>query len=117
MRAAIISCIFLGFGVLAAQQPPAFLSVRSINFKLISTTHKGLEPVSPDLIAATLKSKRINLAIAGRFDPAAVDKAAEAIRERYRQEGHNVRVEHSAKQISPGGVEVAFEVIELCSCN
>ena len=118
MRATVINCVLLGFGVLAAaQQPPTSPSVRSIKFRLIATSNKNVKPISPELIAAGLKAKGINLAIEGRFEPAEAEKATYAIRDMYRRQGNDVRVEHSASRLHPGGIEVAFEVVELSSCN
>ena len=116
MRSAAICWIMLGVGALTAQQPSIPIRVRSINVKPVSTNSEPLHAISFDAIVAALKSKGIRLAV-GKFDPAAVGKAADAIRDLYGDEGQKVRVEYTATQIPPRGVEVTFEVIQLCTCN
>jgi hypothetical protein len=59
----------------------------------------------------------VNLAVENRLDFTSIDKAKEVIREMYGIKGHTVRVEHSVNQIPTRGVEVAFQVVELCKCN
>ncbi|MGO9258769.1 MAG: hypothetical protein ACLQU1_20980 [Bryobacteraceae bacterium] len=68
-------------------------------------------------IAANWKSKGIDLAVGRSLDPAAIYKAADAIRDMYAGEGQKVRVEQTVTQIPPRSLGVAFEVIQLCACN
>jgi len=117
MRPTAIICVVLGVGVLTAQQMSIPVSVRSISLKLVSTNKEPLNAIGLDAIAAALKARGIHLAVENAFDPAAVDKAADVIRDLYGDEGQKVRVEHTAKQTPRGKVEVTFEVIQLCGCN
>jgi hypothetical protein len=91
--------------------------VRSIKVRLVSTGESPLKPIDTDVFTGTLKRRRINLAVEHRFDASAVDRAAGAIRDIYRDVGQSVRVEHTVTQIPPGSLEVDFEVIQLCTCN
>jgi hypothetical protein len=117
MRFAVMCWAVLCAGALPAQQSSSPMLVRSIRIKLVSTSKVPLKSVDMDVITGALKSKGINLAVERRFDPSAVDKAAEMIREMYGDDGHKVRVEHTVIQIPPQSLEVAFEVIQLCMCN
>jgi hypothetical protein len=117
MRSAAICWIMLGVGALTAQQPSIPIPVRSIYVKLVSTNSEPLHAIGFDAIVEALRSKGIRLAVESRFDPAAVEKAADVIRDLYGDEEQKVRVEHTATQIPPRGVEVTFEVIQLCTCN
>jgi hypothetical protein len=116
-RSAAICWVLLSVWALTAQQPPIPMPVRHIKVRLISTTSKGLTAIDFGAIAATWKSKGIDLAVERRLDPAAVEKAADAIRDMYADGGQKVRVEHTVTQIPPRSLEVAFEVIQLCACN
>lgn len=116
MRSAAICWVLLGVGALTAQKPSLPI-VRHIRVKLVSTNREPLNAIGFDAIAAALKSKGIHLAVESTFDPVAVDKAADMIRDMYGDEGQNVRVEYTATQIPPRSVEVSFEVIQLCTCN
>jgi hypothetical protein len=91
--------------------------VRSIKVRLVSTSKKPLKSIDMNVIAGTLKRRDINLVVERGLDASAVDKAADAIRGIYRDQGQNVRVEHTVTQVPPGALEVAFEVIQLCTCN
>lgn len=117
MRFAVMCWAVLCATALPAQDSTSPVLVRSIQVRLVSTSKKPLKSIDMNVIAGTLKSKGINLAVERRFDASAVDKAADAIRDIYREEGQNVRVEQTVTQIPPGALEVAFEVIQLCTCN
>jgi hypothetical protein len=114
MRFAVMCCAVLCSGALPAQQSPSPMIVRSIRVKLVSTSTVPLK--SLDLFE-TLKSKDINLSVERSFDASAVEKAAEMFRDRYRDDGQKVRVEHTVTQISPSSLQVAFELIQLCTCS
>jgi hypothetical protein len=102
---------------LPAQQSSWPMLVRSIRIKLVSTSKVPLKSVDMEVITGALKSKGIDLAVERRLDPSAVDKAAEMIREMYGDAGQKVRVEHTVTQMPPQSLEVAFDVIQLCTCN
>jgi len=107
-------------GVLAAQKAPVPVSarVRYIEVKPVSTNSTGLKEIGSGAIAATLKREGIDLAVERTYDPVAVAKAADVIRDLYGGAGQKVRVEYTVTQIPPGAsVGVAFEVIQLCACN
>jgi len=70
-----------------------------------------------DEFEANLKSRGIDFAVERRFDPAAVEKAADVLRELYTGAGQEVRVEHTVSAIPPRSVEVSFEIIQLCACR
>jgi hypothetical protein len=115
MRSAVMCWVLVGVGALMAQPPLPI--VRSINFRPISTTSKGLHAFGPEEIAAAWKSKGIDLAVERRYDPAAVEKAANAIRDMYGDEGQRVRVEYIVAQIPPRSLQISFEINQLCTCN
>jgi hypothetical protein len=117
MRFAAICWFLLGVGALTAQQPSTPVSVRSITVEPVSTNSVPLDALDMHAFAAALKSKGIHLAVETRFDPATVSKAADVIRDMYRAEGQKVRVKHMTAQITSAGVDVTFEVIQLCPCN
>ena len=117
MRFAAICWVLLSVAALTAQQPSIPISVRSITVRLVSTRSEPLHAIDFDAFAAAFKSHGIHLAVETRFDPAEVDKAADVIRDMYGHQGQKVRVEHTVAQRTPRGAEVAFEVIQLCSCN
>jgi hypothetical protein len=117
MRFAAICWVILGVAALTAQQPSTPVSVRSINVEPVSTSSVPLNALDMPAFAAALKSKGIHLAVETRFDPAAVEKAADVIQDMYRDQGQKVRVRHMVAQITPRGVDVAFEVIQLCACD
>ena len=117
MRFAAICWFLLGAGVLTAQQPSTSVSVRSITVEPVSTSSVPLNALDMHAFAAALKSKGIHLAVETRFDPAAVEKAADVIRDMYRDQGQKVRVKHMVARITSAGVDVTFEVIQLCPCN
>jgi len=85
--------------------------------KLVTTGSEPANPIGVDAIARALKSRRVSLAVEDRFDPAQLDKAGDVIRDLYGDTGRKVRVDYSVTHIPPRGVEVAFEVIELCDCK
>jgi hypothetical protein len=107
----------IGFGLLPAQQQPSGPLVRSISVRAVSTTSQGLASIEFSDIAAAWKRRQVNLAVEKRLDLVSIETAEGVIREMYRDSGHSVRVEHNVTQIPPRGVEVAFQVIELCRCN
>lgn len=117
MRFAAICCFALGVGALTAQQPSVPVSVRSITVRPVSTSSAPLNAIDFEAFSSAWKARGIHLAVEIRLEPAAVDKAADVIRDMYRDRGQKVRVEHTVKQIRPGAVEVAFEIIQLCPCN
>jgi hypothetical protein len=117
MRLAAICWVILGVGALTAQQPSIAVSVRSITVKPVSTGSEPLNAIGFEAFSSAWKTRGIHLATETRLDPAAVDKAADVIRDMYRDQGQKVRVEHTVTQIRPGAVEVAFEVIQLCACD
>jgi hypothetical protein len=116
MRPAALCLILFGAGLLTAQQPQPNTSVRSISVKVIPTSSKGIA-LDYEAIRAAWKSKRVNLEVETRLDVASIERAEAVIRESYGSQGHAVRVEHSVNQIRPEGVEVAFQVVELCRCE
>jgi hypothetical protein len=117
MRPAGLCWIIIGSGLLTAQHQQRIPSIRSISVKVVSTSAKGLTPIEFHAITAAWKSKQVDLAVEGRLDIASIDKAKEVIRDMYGSKRHAVRVEHSVNQIPPRGVEIAFQVVELCTCN
>ena len=116
MRRATLCLILIGAGLLTAQQEQPNPFVRSISVKVIPTSSKGIA-LDFEAIRAAWKSKRVNLEVETRLDVASIDSAKAVIREIYGSQGHAVRVEHSVNQIRPGGVAVAFQVVELCKCE
>jgi hypothetical protein len=117
MRSAAICLVLLGAAALTAQQPPLPI-VRSIRFRLIATTRKGLPAIDLEAIAAAWKTKGIDLAVERRYNPAAVEKAAHAIRDTYRAQSQKVRVEYTVTgMIPPHSLEVKFEIVQLCACD
>jgi hypothetical protein len=117
MRIVAMCLCLLTAGALTAQQSSTSMPVRSITLKLVSTSSEALNSIGLDAIAAALKGKGIQLAVEGRFDPSQVEKAADVIRDMYGDQGQKVRVEHSVTQMRPHSVGVAFEVVQLYSCN
>lgn len=117
MRFAVIFCAVLCAGALPAQEPSSSMLVRTIDIKLVETSKAPLRSFDMGVIAEAWKSKGINLAVERRFDPSATGKAADVIRDIYGAEGQKVRVEYMVTQMQPHSVEVAFEVIQLCTCN
>ena len=63
------------------------------------------------------KSRGVSLALEHRFDPAQLNGADDVIRDLYDDTGGKVRVEHSVTHLPPRGVEILFEVVELCDCK
>jgi hypothetical protein len=116
MRFALVCWFLLVIGAMA-QQPSPRITVRSIRVRPISTNRTPLVDISMDAFAAALKSRGINLTVESKFDPPAIDKAAEVLRGMYRDAGQEVRVEHTASEIPPHSAEVSFEVIQLCTCH
>jgi len=115
-RSAVMCWVLVGAGALMAQ-PPMLPIVRFINVRSVSTNSKELNAIGFDAIQAAWKSKGINLAVERRYDPAAVEKAANVIRDMYGDEGQKVRVEYTVSDIAPRSLQVSFEVIQLCTCN
>jgi hypothetical protein len=76
-----------------------------------------LHAFGPEAFASAWKSKGIDLAVERRYDPAAVEKAAHALRAMYGDEGQKVRVEYTVTDIPPRSLEVTFEIIQLCTCS
>ena len=112
MRIASLCCVVFCAGALTAQQslPPV---VRSIQVRLVPACETA-DDVSFETIAAAWKSKGINLEVEKRYDAAAVGKAAEVIRDLYRERGHEVRVKPRTTPIPPKSLEVTFEIGGLC---
>ena len=117
MRPAVLFLITLSPVLLTAQHEQQTPKVRSIRVNVVSTSPEGLTPTGYAAIAAAWERSHVNLAVEKPLDTASLDKAKETIREMYGREGHAVRVKHSIHSISARGVEVAFQVIELCRCN
>jgi hypothetical protein len=108
-----IMCLAMAAGVLMADQ--SSMHIRSVIYKVVSTSSTPLKQVPINAITTMLKSKGITLE---SFDSSEVDRAGDAIRDLYGNAGQKVRVEHSVTQASgPRSVEVEFEVIQLCSCE
>jgi hypothetical protein len=103
----------LCIGTLTAQNRPSTPPVRRIKIRLISTNSEPLRDLEDSVTEAL---KNTGVALERRFDPGAADRAESVIRDLYAQNGQTVRVEHTANQFQPGGVEIAFEVIQLCAC-
>jgi outer membrane protein assembly factor BamA len=117
MRTVAGCLLLIAAGALRAQPQPSPIPVRSISVKLVSTSSAALNAISMSAIAAALKDKGIHLAVESAFDSTAVEKAGDAIRDMYFQQGQRVRVEHTVTQAPPRSVEVVFEVVQLCACN
>jgi len=113
---AVIYSFLLGIGAITAQQASP-RTVRSIRFRVISTNSKPLPGISMDEFAANMKSRGIDFAVERKFDPIAVEKAADVLRKLYSGAGQEVRVEHTVSAIPPRSVEVSFEIIQLCACR
>ena len=116
MRSAAICLVLLGAAALTAQQPPLPI-VRSIRFRPIATTGKGLPAIDLEAPAAAWKTRGIDLAVERRYNPAAVEKAAHVIRDMYGAQGQKVRVEYTVTEIPPHSLEVSFEIVQLCACD
>ena len=116
MRPTALCLIILGSGLLTAQHRSS-LSIRSISIEFIPTSPVAVVPIQFKEIMAAWKNKRVNLEVENRLDLASIDRAKEVIREMYGSNGHPVRVEHRVNQVPPGGVEVAFQVVDLCTCE
>lgn len=117
MRFTAMCWVMLGVGALTAHQPSVPVSVRSITVEPVSISSVPLNALDMHAFADALKSKGIHLATETRFDPATVDKAADVIRDMYRDQGQKVRVRHVTAQTTSRGVDVTFEVIQLCACD
>jgi hypothetical protein len=117
MRFAMLCLLALfGTGLLYGEQQEK-LAVRSISVRLIPTTAEHLTPVDFEAIVARWRTEQVKLAIEHKLDVAAIDEARNVIREVYHDRGETVRVEHTVRQLTPGAVEVAFEVVPLCRCD
>lgn len=114
---ALVCCFLLAAGVAAAQQVSTSPMIRSVSVRLIPSSRTGMNAIGFERIAAALKCQGIPLAVEGKFDAAAVEKAGNAIRDLYLAQGQKVRVEHSLTQLPPRSVEVRFEVVQLCNCD
>ena len=116
MRSASVFCWLLSIGTVTAQQAPPPI-IRSIQFRPIQTASRPLPSIGPDVITAAIQAKGIDLALERRLDPEALQKAAGAVRDLYNARGQKVRVEFRVNQIPPRSVQIAFEIIQLCSCE
>lgn len=93
-------------------------TIGAIHVELISTSAKGLSPLSMDEIRQTWKDKNIGLALESTLDVNAIEKAKESLQDAYQAKGRSVRVESRIQQMpNRHAAEVQFRVIELCSCD
>jgi hypothetical protein len=112
----LLSLLLLGFAVCSGEQgsiPPA---IRSIQAKLITTSADPVDQIGFQAIAKALKSRGVYLAVEDLFDPAELQRAKGVIEDLYSASGRHVRVDHSVMNMSRG-VEITFEVVELCNCK
>jgi hypothetical protein len=117
MHIRLVYLLLLSLGGSSGQQTSSPLTVRSIKVNLVSTSSQTITPIGIEAIAKALKSSGVSLALEDRFDPAQLYSADDVIRDVYGNRGRKVRVEHSVTHMPPRGVEIAFDVVELCDCK
>jgi len=74
-----------------------------------------LKPLGLHAISEALQKQGVKLAVAHRFDAAAVDQAETMIQGLYADQGQKVRVDYTLKPIAPRSMEAAFHVVQLIS--
>ncbi len=117
MRAAALFLIFIGVGLSTVQAEDGSLKIRAISVKTVTTSVEGLSSIGFAAISEAWERNEVDLAGERPLEVDSIVKAKEVIREMHAGAGQAVRVEHSVNQIPRRGVEVAFQVIELCECR
>ena len=110
MRVALMCVVLLGAGAAMAQQAQM---VRSVILSITQPAGTSLPAITMDAFQANLRNNAIDLAIEHKFDPAAVDEAAEVLEKMYADAGQPVRVKYTVAHLPPRNVSVTFEVAPL----
>lgn len=111
MRIATLCMLCIGPMLFGAGPAP---SIRSIVVSAVPSVASGFTPIEFPAIAATWERQGIGLGVERPLDPASIPRAKDVIGQLYARQGHRVRVAHTVRGIQPSGVEVAFQVIEVC---
>ena len=91
-------------------------TIRAVSIKANQTAEQ-LAAIDFQTVADAWKDNQVDLRVERKLEVRSIEPAREVIRRLYERAGHDVRVEHTVTQARPGGVEIVFQVIQLCRCR